>query len=348
MLTKVLGNVRQASFINFINYFHLPISYVYICVKNYRMTLVQLEYIIALDTYRHFATAAEKCHVTQPTLSMQIQKMEDELGVFLFDRTKHPVLPTEIGTAVIEQARTVLDAKKRINEMVRDVKNETTGDLKVGVIPTLAPYLLPMFLTDFIAKYPKINLELEELLTQQIIEKLKLGLLDVGLVVTPVADRAIMEFPVFYEAFVVFAAKNHPLLQCEKVDYKDLNAEDMWLLSEGHCFRNQVVNLCEQKAQHEKTLKFQYKTGSLEMLMKLVEQQYGFTLLPALATLDMNADRRALVREFISPQPKREVSIIIHRGYLKRKLIECLKSEILSHVPRSLQDKADGMVVGWT
>jgi len=312
------------------------------------MTLVQLEYIIALDTYRHFATAAEKCFVTQPTLSMQIHKMEDELGVLLFDRTKHPVLPTEIGAAVIEQARAVLDAKKRIDEVVRDAKNEITGHLRVGVIPTLAPYLLPMFLTDFIAKYPKINLEVEELLTQQIIEKLKLGLLDVGLVVTPIADRAITEIPVFYEPFVVFAAKNHPLLQHEKVDYKELNAEDLWLLSEGHCFRNQVVNLCEQRAQQEPTLKFQYKTGSLEMLMKLVEQQYGFTLLPALATLDMTSERKALVREFASPQPQREVSIIIHRGYLKRKLIECLKNEILAHIPRSLQDKANGVVVGWT
>jgi LysR family hydrogen peroxide-inducible transcriptional activator len=311
------------------------------------MTLVQLEYIIALDSYRHFAMAAEKCHVTQPTLSMQIQKLEDELGVLLFDRTKHPVLPTEIGVTIIEQARKVLSAKKQIDEVVRDTRNEITGSLKVGVIPTLAPYLLPLFLTDFLAKYPKIDLELEELLTHQIIEKLKLGLLDVGLVVTPVEDRAITEIPVFYEPFVVFAAPNHPLSAQQEVDIKDLNTSDVWLLSDGHCFRNQVFNLCEQKAIEGQKPKFQCKTGSLEMLMKIVEQQYGFTLLPALATLDMKADRRALVREFVAPQPKREISLIIHRGYLKRKLIECLKAEILAHIPVSLQEKGDSVVVGW-
>jgi len=313
-----------------------------------KMTLVQLEYIIALDTYRHFATAADRCHVTQPTLSMQIQKLEDELGVLLFDRSKHPVLPTEVGISVIEQARAVISAQKQIMEIVRDAKNEVSGHLKVGVIPTLAPYLLPLFLTSFIERYPKINLEVEELLTQQIIEKLKLGLLDVGLVVTPIDDRSINEIPVFYEPFVVFAAQNHPLLQQEKVDFKDIHAEDMWLLNEGHCLRNQVMNLCEEKAAASQALKFLYKTGSLEMLIKLVEQRYGYTLLPALATLDMSPDRKALVREFAAPQPKREVSIIVHRGYLKKKLIECLKTEILTHIPVSLQDKADGVVVGWT
>ncbi|MBC7921345.1 MAG: hydrogen peroxide-inducible genes activator, partial [Ferruginibacter sp.] len=265
----------------------------------------------------------------------------------LFDRTKHPVLPTEIGTVVIAQARLVLNAKRQIDEAVRDAKNETSGSLKVGVIPTLAPYLLPLFLTSFLKRYPHIQLELEDLLTQQIIEKLKLGLLDVGLVVTPVEDRAIIEMPVFYEPFVVFASPEHPLLAGERALFGQLDTEDMWLLGEGHCFRSQVLNLCEGKTRKGGSHPFRYKTGSLEMLIKLVESQRGFTLLPALATVDMGPDRRALVREFASPQPKREVSIIVHRGHLKKRLIECFKTEMLAHIPAPLREKADGVVVGW-
>jgi LysR family hydrogen peroxide-inducible transcriptional activator len=311
------------------------------------MTLIQLEYVIALDTYRHFATAADKCFITQPSLSMQIQKLEDELGVLLFDRSKHPVIPTEIGTLVIEQAREVLDARKKIDEIVADSKNEISGSLRVGIISTLAPYLLPLFITDFIEKNPKIQLHIEELLTKQIVEKLKSGLLDVGLVVTPIEDRGITEIPVFYEPFVGFIAKNHPLFSQEHISLTDIDTGDIWLLNEGHCFRSQVVNLCETKTQQHKSLKFQYETGSLETIMKIVEKQHGFTLLPYLSTIDMNADRRELVKEFTFPQPKREVSIIFHRGHLKRKLIERLKIEIIAHIPSHLKEKKDGYVVSW-
>lgn len=311
------------------------------------MTLVQLEYIIALDTYRHFSIAAEKCFITQPTLSMQIHKLEEEMGVLLFDRSKHPVMPTEMGALVVEQAREVLNARKKIDEIVFETKGEIAGSLRVGIISTLAPYLLPLFITAFIEKYPKVQLHVEELLTHQVVEKLKSGLLDVGLVVTPVEDRGIIEMPVFYEPFVAFVAKNHPLYSQGQIALKDLDLSDIWLLNEGHCFRSQVVNLCETKKPGFRSLRFQYETGSLETIMKIIEQQHGFTLLPYLATIDMPAERRELVRQFDTPKPKREVSIITHRGHLKRKLIERLRLEILAHIPAELKENADGIVVGW-
>ena len=208
------------------------------------MTLTQLDYIVAVDTFRHFATAADACHITQPTLSMQIQKLEDELGVLIFDRSKQPVVPTETGVALLTQAREVLRTARRIPEIVSESKNELRGDLRIGIIPTLAPYLLPYFIGEFIGNYPDVSVRIEEFMTEQIVERLRTGLIDVGMVVTPLGETGIAELPLFREPFVVYAAENHTLLQHETVTAADLQTDGLWLLTEGHCFRDQVANLC--------------------------------------------------------------------------------------------------------
>ncbi|MGA0555499.1 LysR substrate-binding domain-containing protein [Larkinella sp. VNQ87] len=300
------------------------------------MTLSQLEYIVAVDTHRHFATAAEHCHVTQPTLSMQIQKLEDELGMLLFDRSKQPVVPTETGQIILNQARDVLRAARRIPEIVKESLEDFSGELRLGIIPTLAPYLLPYFIGQFIDHYPGVTVQIQEMMTEQILERLKNGLIDVGIVVTPLDENGLSEIPLFYEPFVLYAADSHPLFQKESVASTDLKTEGLWLLTEGHCFRNQVVSLCGTDKRKNGSQPLRYETGSLETLIKLIDKQDGFTLLPCLATLDMDETRKARIRPFENPQPVREVSLVMHRSFLKRKLINALKQEILTHLPPEL------------
>ncbi|HEY0110226.1 MAG TPA: LysR substrate-binding domain-containing protein, partial [Fibrella sp.] len=298
------------------------------------MTLTQLDYIVAIDTHRHFATAAEHCHVTQPTLSMQIQKLEDELGVLLFDRSKHPVVPTETGQVIVAQAREVLQASRRIPELAKESRDEVGGELRVGVIPTLAPYLLPYFIGAFMTRYPAVTIQLQELLTEQIVERLRTGLLDVGIVVTPLRENNMSDIPLFKEPFMVYAAKGNPLLKKDTINPADLTNEGLWLLSEGHCFRDQVVNLCGGSHQGRSALR--YETGSLETLVKLIDRQDGFTLLPYLATLDFDVVRKKQLRSFTGVAPVREVSLVMHRSFLKRSLINALRREIMANLPGEL------------
>lgn len=311
------------------------------------MTLSQLDYLVAVDTYRHFATAADACHVTQPTLSMQIQKLEDELGVLVFDRSKQPVVPTDTGQAILSQARDVLRAARRIPEIVGESKEAFEGELRIGIIPTLAPYLLPYFIGAFIGKYPAVSVYIQELVTERIIDQLKNGLIDVGLVVTPLAENGLAEVPLFREPFVVYAADSHPLLTKTTITEADLRTDGLWLLTEGHCFRNQVINICgadrttDARPSGGLPTQLRYETGSLETLIRLIDRQEGFTLLPYLATLDMDDTRRARLRPFdrsagAAPQPVREVSVVVHRSFLKRKLIQALQHEILAHLPVEL------------
>ncbi|MFT2009081.1 LysR substrate-binding domain-containing protein [Pontibacter sp. 13R65] len=312
------------------------------------MTIVQLEYLLAVDTFRHFSTAAENCFVTQPTLSMQLQKLEEELGVLLFDRSRVPVRPTEIGKEIIAQARVVVAESKKIQEIVQNQKQELSGVLRVGVIPTLAPYLIPLFITNFMEKYPQVQVVVQELLTNEIIEKLNHEQLDVGLLVTPLEDKTIRELPLFYEAFVAYVNKEHSFAKQQTVNPAALNLEDLWVLNEGHCFRSQVLNICNRggKAMGSQAGHFDYKSGSLETLKRIVETQHGLTLLPELSVLDMPEEKRKLVRLFEEPQPLREVSLVVHRSFLKKRLVEALKAEIVAAVPAEIRNRKKQQVVG--
>ena len=306
------------------------------------MTLVQLEYVVAVDTFRNFVQAADKCCVTQPTLSMQIQKLEDNLGVILFDRSKQPVVPTEIGAQVIEQARLVLAEADNLNEIINSFKKELSGTLKLGVIPTVAPYLLPKIILSFTAKYPKVQLLIWEFTTEQIVQKLKVGLLDCGIVSTPLDDKTLNELPLFYEPFALYASKNNPVLKRKSIMAENIEIKDLWLLNEGHCMRNQVLSLCSKKAELNELKLFEYNTGSVETLKRMVDLNSGITILPELSLSDLNKEQLKRVRRFKDPVPAREISIITHRNFLKRSIITALEKEILeslSHEIRSSTKK---------
>lgn len=311
------------------------------------ITLTQLEYIVAVDEYRHFATAAEKCFVTQPTLSMQIKKLEEDLGVIIFDRSRQPVVPTEIGGRLLEQARIALASTNRIQEIIKEDKLEVSGTLKIGIIPTLAPYLLPIFIGHYIRKYPGVKVEVEELVSEEIIRRLKRDMIDVGLFVTPYHDEKIIERPVFYEEMMIYAHPDHELLRKEKIGVTDIATPEIWMLGDGHCFRDQVINLCEMQRTQHKNLPFEFESNSLETLMKIVDKEGGFTLIPELALLYMSESKKRQVKELTSDIPLREVSVISSRHYIKHKLIDLLCSEIQSVVPKKMLDKNRGKVVEW-
>lgn len=311
------------------------------------ITLTQLEYIVAVDEYRHFATAADKCFVTQPTLSMQIKKLEDDLGVIIFDRSRQPVVPTDIGYKLIEQARTVLASTQRIKEIINEEKQEVAGTLKIGIIPTLAPYLLPIFIGDYIRRYPGVQVEVEELVSEEIIKRLKKDMLDVGIFVTPFHDEKIVERPVFYEEMLVYAHPEHELLKKKNVEIQDIATPEIWMLGDGHCFRDQVVNLCDMHETQHKNLPFEFESNSLETLMKIVDREGGFTLIPELATLDMTEEKKKQVRSFTTYTPLREVSVIYSRHYAKQRLIDLLCEDIKRVVPPRMLKKERGKVVEW-
>lgn len=299
------------------------------------MTLTQLEYIVALDTSRHFAQASEQCFVTQPTLSMQIRKLEEDLGVKIFDRTKQPVIPTEIGALIIAQARVALREANMITQLIDDQKGTMTGELRIGIIPTLAPYLLPQLFKQMRGKYPQLNLIIKETITEEIINELKNNRLDCGLVVTPLNDSTIKEDVLFYEELFVYVSKTNALYNKKYVLAADIDPNELWLLEEGHCFRSQVLNLCELQKRND--IQFKYETGNIETLKRMVDKSDGITILPELAVKEFSKLQMKLVKRLQSPVPAREVSLVTHRDHVKMKYLKTLKDEILSIVPKAMQ-----------
>jgi len=309
------------------------------------MTLTQLEYIVAVDTFRHFANAAAKCFITQPTLSMQIQKLENELGLKIFDRSKQPVVPTEAGAEIILQARKIINERDLIDEIVAHKKGVAAGELRVGIIPTLAPYLLPLFVQQFTTKYPQIKLVVNEIMTDQLVSRLREGRIDAGILATPLTETGIKESVLFYEEMMAYVSPKNSAYKKTYVLPQDIDPEKLWLLEEGHCFRSQIVNLCELKKASTGNTHFDYEAGSIETLRRMVEIGDGITIIPELATLGMTSSQTKLIRYFKSPQPMREVSLVVHRDHVKKKLIELLKAEIILCLPEKVKKNKGKQVV---
>lgn len=312
------------------------------------MTLTQLSYIIAVDKYRHFATAAEKTYVTQPTLSMQIHKLEDELGITIFDRSKSPVIPTEVGEKIIEQAKIVLKESKELSDIANFSETELKGTFRVGIIPTVAPYLVPLFLRDFVKDHPSVELVFEELLTNEVIEKIGADELDAGIIATPTKQSFIYSEDLFVEPFTGYLSSNHPLTGTKNLSMKDLNNTNIWLLNEGHCFRDQTIKICREAAKKKNrgAGAIEFKSGNLETLKKLVEQNFGMTLLPWTAVRNIeNSCANAVIKEFEEPIPSRKVRLIFGRKHLKKNIIAAFKASICSSLPDELQSKEERLLI---
>lgn len=296
------------------------------------MTITQLYYVLAVAENQNFTKAAEKCFVTQPTLSMQIQKLEDELDILIFDRSKKPIELTDVGRKIVNQAKNIVNESYRIKDIVDQQKGFIGGEFKLGIIPTVMPTLLPMFLKNFIKKHPKVKLKIEELTTEEIITRIKDGHLDAAIAATPLEDENIKERVLYFEPFVSYIPKNHRLHNNKKINISDLDINDMLLLEDGHCFRDGVINLCKAFKSNPDD-KFQIESGSIETLIKLANEDLGMTLLPYLHTLDINEKEKENLHFFNEPSPAREVSLIYHKSELKMQIIEALQ-DVISGVIR--------------
>ncbi len=303
------------------------------------ISITQLEYVLAVDKHKHFKKAAKECNVTQPTLSMQISKLENDIGTILFDRSKSPILTTEEGKLIVGQARAILREYKKLYETVAFSKGNLTGQIKLGIIPTLSPYLLPIFAESFSNEYPEIELSIDELKTDEILEKLERDELDVGLLVTPLEGASFIERALYYEPFVLFFSPDHPLLSKDHINEGDIKLRELWLLKEGHCFRSQVLNICgPQKIESKKNSNLKFESGSLETLKNMVTRGSGYTLLPQMMVSSLSEKEKKLIRPFHSKRvPTREVSLIHGRIFLKEKLIDLLEEQIIKNLPEEIR-----------
>ncbi|MFK7922894.1 MAG: LysR substrate-binding domain-containing protein [Bacteroidia bacterium] len=309
------------------------------------MTLVQLQYIVSLDIYRSFVAAADACHVSQPALTTQIKRLESQLGVILFDRTKKPVIPTEIGKKIVEQARFVLQESQKVRDIIHDFESEMSGEVRLGIIPTVAPYLLPLFINDFNQTYDKIGLSINEDKTESIIQDLRNGKLDAGIIATPVNVSGIKTFPLFYERLFAYVSEGHRLKDHETICALNINPEELLLLKEGNCFRNQVINICKEKNKRGAFTPFFYQSNSIESLKRIVDSRDALTIIPELATLVLPPGKKVRVKPFSDCNPVREISLVVSRSFLKKRLLENLMSIIRKSVPQGMKQLGQGQLI---
>lgn len=298
------------------------------------MTLQQLEYILAVNQFRHFAKAAEYCRVTQPTLSAMIQKLEEELDTRIFDRSQQPICPTPVGILIIEQAQKILVQANRIKNIIEEEKHSLTGTFKLGILPTVAPYLLPRFFPQLMKKYPDLDIRVIEMKTNDIKKALQTGEIDAGIVASLAGMEELQQTPLFYEQFFVYVSRKDILFNSEVIRTSDLNGEQLWLLDEGHCFRDQLVRFCQMKSARASQLA--YHLGSMETFMRMVESGKGVTFIPELAVLQLGDIQKELVRPFAIPCPTRQIVMLTNKNFIRHALLEALTKEIKSSIPKEM------------
>ena len=298
------------------------------------MTLQQLEYILAVNQFRHFAKAAEYCRVTQPTLSAMIQKLEEELDTRIFDRSQQPVCPTPVGILIIEQAQKILVQANRIKNIIEEEKHSLTGTFKLGILPTVAPYLLPRFFPQLMKKYPDLDIRVIEMKTNDIKKALQTGEIDAGIVASLAGMEELQQTPLFYEQFFVYVSRKDILFNSEVIRTSDLNGEQLWLLDEGHCFRDQLVRFCQMESHAPASLPITW--AALETFMRMVESGKGVTFIPELAVLQLGDIQKELVRPFAIPCPTRQIVMLTNKNFIRHTLLEALTKEIKSSIPKEM------------
>lgn len=298
------------------------------------MTLQQLEYIVALDKTRHFVRAAESCMVTQPTLSTMVQKLEEELGCQLFDRSAQPIEPTQAGKQILQQAQIILFNARQLKEQVASQKNGLQGSLSLAMIPTVAPLLLPQFISKFRTLYPEISLHATELRTETIIQKLHSAEIDMAILATPLNDPKILEVPLYYEKFVAYISPNDALYSLPELTPAEMPTENLWILEEGHCLRNQVLNFCNQKMSTSTI-----EAGSIDTLVKIVDINCGYTVIPELHINVLTEEQKKNLRPIVRPEATREISMIIRHDYAREGLMNAVAESIKQIIPAHMLDE---------
>lgn len=296
------------------------------------MTLQQMEYIVAVDKYRHFVRAAEACKVTQSTLSSMIQKLEDELDLKIFDRNSHPIRPTHAGEQIISRAKIILYKTSQIKEMVLNEREQSTGEIRLSVIPTIAPYILPKLFKVVHQKYSDITLRVSEARTAGIVNQLERAEIDMALLTTPLHNPELLEIPVYYEKFVAYVSPTEELYSQSEIENHNLPVEHLWVLQEGNCLRDQVMKLCELNSGYSTI----YEAGSIETLVKIVDENGGYTIIPELHVELLRRCQQSKIRQIVNPEPVREVSLVVRKDYVRERLLniiaECIRDIIPEHM----------------
>ncbi|MDR1130655.1 MAG: hydrogen peroxide-inducible genes activator [Prevotellaceae bacterium] len=304
------------------------------------MNVQQLEYVIAVDNFRHFARAAEFCHVTQPTLSMMIQKMEEELDVKIFDRSKHPVEPTAIGVQIIEQAHISLKHFRQIREVVENEQNIVNGSFRLGIIPTIASYLVPAILHKHDAGYSEIDLTLKECTTNNLIRELINGALDGGILAGPLNHPGLFEYPIYYEKFYAYVSPLEDVYKDREIDLDKVDINKVWLLESEHCLRGQIERLCKLKKNtaQENMHAIRYESGSIDTLVNVVDYNNGITIIPEMHAMGLSEEKQENLRPFKNFTAVREVSLVVSKEYVRKTMLNIITEIIKDSVPKSMQD----------
>ena len=294
------------------------------------MTIIQLEYFLAVANCGSFSQASDHCFVTQPSLSMQVKALEEELGVILLDRSKKPVIPTEAGRVVLDQIRNVLKEFNTIREVVAEMKGETAGKMRLGVIPTIAPYILHKFIPAFAKKYPKVELEIREMVTADIVEALKKDRIDAAIVAGGTCGDGIIEQELFNDRFYIYVAPNHPLIERSNIRIEDIDPSELILLSPGNCLRDQIIELCQ--ATREMPRHYAFESGSLDTLMRIVDCTGCVTVIPEMALEYIPAERKKQVKTLSKGAASRKIALAVRRTYVKSSIVNALIKTILSEL----------------
>ena len=309
------------------------------------MTLTQIEYVLAIAEFGSFVEAAKKRFVTQPALTTQVKNLEEELGVMIFDRTKKPIIPTTIGAQIIEQAKEVVGQSRKLHDLVGEYQKVEKGDIAIGVIPTISPYLVPLFINNFSENNKSVNVSVMEEITEEIIRKLKNGQLDVGIIATPIETTGIINIPLYYEKFYGYVSRANVDYHKSTINISELDINDIWLLKEGNCFRDQVMNICKQSKKQVFRDNFRFESHSIESLKRIVEVKNGMTLIPELSLPTISDKNMDMVKNIEGATPVREVSLVVTRQFLKRRVIDRLRYAIQDSLPKGLLDEKDRIIV---
>ncbi len=309
------------------------------------MNFNQLKYFITLIQEGNFTIAAERLEISQPALSIQIKALEEELEFRLIDRTRKPLELTAEGELFLNRAREIVQLTEQLKDISLELSMADEGVLRLGIIPTVSPYLVPLFIDQFNRKYPKINLEVTEMLTEEIIAELKKGNLDAGILATPLEAGPIVFTPLFYEKFFLYVAENHILYEAEQVSLDDFDPKELWFLREGNCFQNQVADFCMLSKRETAEQAFSYRSNSIESLRRMVELRGGMTFLPELATINIPADYEDLVKPIAGPVPFREISLAVNRIHIRERLLLRLIESIRASLPPRMLSRSGEKIV---
>ncbi|NNJ55587.1 MAG: LysR family transcriptional regulator [Bacteroidia bacterium] len=309
------------------------------------ISLIQIQYLIALDEHRNFIKAAEASFVTQPTLSMQMKKLEEELGVLIFDRSKQPITPTALGEKIIEQARVIYNETARIENILKEFTGEVSGNLKIGVLPTISNSLIPRLISQVAKKYPDLKLTIKEGLTHEIVEELEANKLDVGIVSVPLHNSSLTESHLYVEKFRIYAHPNHPSANKNSWDVEDLLKDKLWLLSEGNCFRTQAINLCGLPDEQLNHMALNYESGNLQTLKKVVDLEGGATIMPEWEAGELDDDSLNNLRAFKEDSAGRAVGLIYTKFYAKEGVIGKLEEMIKQSLPKYVSENQDLQII---